>query len=176
MEAPGLGVESELQLPVYATATARPDPGCICDLCCPLWLCAIKAGIEPASSWTLCWVLNLMSHNRNCNLGFFFFFFFFFLIMLLKLLPTSVQSHFHISGLDYGSTPASVPKSVQGYGRGIMDDHFQSHNQVATVARVGHLYPTCFNLIDSDNFSYFTSLSMPRCGPVVWLDTFSFLE
>ena len=79
MAAPGLGVESELQLPVYATATARPDPGCICDLCCPLWLCAIKAGIEPESSWTLCWVLNLMSHNRNCNLGFFFFFFFFFL-------------------------------------------------------------------------------------------------
>ena len=27
-----LGVESELQLPAYATATATPDPSYICDL------------------------------------------------------------------------------------------------------------------------------------------------
>ena len=32
MEVPGLGVESELQLPAYATATAMPDPGCVCNL------------------------------------------------------------------------------------------------------------------------------------------------
>ena len=25
----------------------------------------VKPGIKPASSWTLCWVLNLLSHNRN---------------------------------------------------------------------------------------------------------------
>ena len=31
-EVPRLGVESELQLPAYATATATPDPSCICDL------------------------------------------------------------------------------------------------------------------------------------------------
>ena len=33
MEIPRLGVQSELQLPAYATrATATPDPNCICDL------------------------------------------------------------------------------------------------------------------------------------------------
>ena len=34
MEVPRLGVESELPLPAYATATATPDPGRICDLPC----------------------------------------------------------------------------------------------------------------------------------------------
>ena len=32
IEAPRLGVESELQLPAYATATAIPNPSYICDL------------------------------------------------------------------------------------------------------------------------------------------------
>ena len=32
MEFPGQGVKLELQLPAYATATAIPDPSCICDL------------------------------------------------------------------------------------------------------------------------------------------------
>ena len=32
MEVPRLGVESELQLPAYATATAMPDPSCLCAL------------------------------------------------------------------------------------------------------------------------------------------------
>ena len=32
MEVPSLGVESELQLLAYATATATPDPCHICDL------------------------------------------------------------------------------------------------------------------------------------------------
>ena len=32
MEVPRLGVESELQLPVYTTATAMWDPSCACDL------------------------------------------------------------------------------------------------------------------------------------------------
>ena len=32
MEVPGLGVESELQLPAYPTATATQDPSRICDL------------------------------------------------------------------------------------------------------------------------------------------------
>ena len=31
MEFPGLGAKSELRLPAYATATATPDPGCVCD-------------------------------------------------------------------------------------------------------------------------------------------------
>ena len=33
MEVPRLGVESELQLPAYATVTAMPDPSHIYDLC-----------------------------------------------------------------------------------------------------------------------------------------------
>ena len=32
MEVPRLGVESELQLPDYVTATATPDPSHICNL------------------------------------------------------------------------------------------------------------------------------------------------
>ena len=32
MEVPRLGVESELQLPAYTTATATQDPNCICNL------------------------------------------------------------------------------------------------------------------------------------------------
>ena len=32
MEVPGLGAESELQLPAYTTATATKDLSCICDL------------------------------------------------------------------------------------------------------------------------------------------------
>ena len=32
MEAPWLGVKSELQLPAYMTATATQDSSCICDL------------------------------------------------------------------------------------------------------------------------------------------------
>ena len=31
MEGPRLGVEMELQLPVYTTATAKPDPSYVCD-------------------------------------------------------------------------------------------------------------------------------------------------
>ena len=34
MEAQRLGVEQELQLPVYTTATATPDPSLVCDLHC----------------------------------------------------------------------------------------------------------------------------------------------
>ena len=32
MEVPRLGVKLKLQLPAYTTATATPDPSCICDL------------------------------------------------------------------------------------------------------------------------------------------------
>uniref|UniRef100_A0A8D0QXE5 Complex I intermediate-associated protein 30, mitochondrial n=2 Tax=Sus scrofa TaxID=9823 RepID=A0A8D0QXE5_PIG len=46
-EVPDLGVESELQLPTYTTATS--DPSCICDLCCSL---------------QQCWILNPLSGAR----------------------------------------------------------------------------------------------------------------
>ena len=37
MEISRLGVESELQLPAYATAIATPDLSCICSLCSTFW-------------------------------------------------------------------------------------------------------------------------------------------
>ena len=43
MEVPRVGVQSELQLMAYATATATLDPSCLCDL--------------HHSSWQ-CWILN----------------------------------------------------------------------------------------------------------------------
>ena len=76
MEVPGLGIEqiqSELQLPACATATATGDriqatsgsyttacgnPGSLTH--------GARPGIEPASSWIWYWVLNLLSHRRNC--------------------------------------------------------------------------------------------------------------
>ena len=58
IEVPRRGVELELQLLAYTTATATPDPSCICDLYHSSWQCQILkalggAEIEPASSWIL---------------------------------------------------------------------------------------------------------------------------
>ena len=57
LEVPRPGVKSELQLLVYATATAMPDPSHVCDLQLmatmgPLthW---VRPGIKPTSSWIL---------------------------------------------------------------------------------------------------------------------------
>ena len=50
MEVPRLGVESELQLQAYTTATAMPDLSHICDL--------------HQSSWQ-CWILNPLSQARD---------------------------------------------------------------------------------------------------------------
>ena len=67
-----IGVAAE----VYAEATATLNLSCICDLChscnnawsLTQWM---RPGIEPASSWILCWILNPLSHNRNSlKLGF----------------------------------------------------------------------------------------------------------
>ena len=58
MEVPRLGVELELQLPAYTTATAMPDPpdpSHVCDL--------------PPRSWQY-WILNPLSEearDRTCN-------------------------------------------------------------------------------------------------------------
>ena len=57
MEVPKLGVESELQLLAYTTATATWDPSSICDPYHRSWQCRIpdplRPGIEPTSSWIL---------------------------------------------------------------------------------------------------------------------------
>ena len=50
MDVPGLGAESELQLPAYTTATAMPDSSLIYDL--------------PHSSWQR-WILNPLSEARD---------------------------------------------------------------------------------------------------------------
>ena len=50
MEVPGLGVESELQLMVYTTATAALDLSCTCDLYHSTWQC---------------WSLNPLSEARD---------------------------------------------------------------------------------------------------------------
>ena len=73
-----VGVESELQLPAYAPApaTAMPDLSHICDLCHSSqqrWILnpLSEARVEPASSWTLCHGLNLLSHSGSSCFQFF---------------------------------------------------------------------------------------------------------
>ena len=61
----------ELQPPAYATATAMPDQSHICDLRHSLQQCLV---LHPRSEARDCnrilmdlrWVLNPLSHNRNC--------------------------------------------------------------------------------------------------------------
>ena len=50
MEVPRLGVELDLQLPAYATATATRDPSCVCHL--------------HLSPWQH-WILNPLSEARD---------------------------------------------------------------------------------------------------------------
>ena len=52
MEVPGLGVESQLQLPAYTTAVATPDLSCICDLHHSLWQCQILNAMSEARDQT----------------------------------------------------------------------------------------------------------------------------
>ena len=54
VEVPRLGVESELQLPASAKATASQDPSHVCDLQHSSQQLQIPdPGIKPASSWIL---------------------------------------------------------------------------------------------------------------------------
>ena len=75
MEVPRPGVKSELQFLAYTTAAATPDLSHICDLCSSCDNAAsltngVGPGIKPASSWRLCWVLNLLSPSRNSVIDF----------------------------------------------------------------------------------------------------------
>ena len=70
MEVPRLGVQSELQLLAYATATAMPDPSRTCNLHHSSWCCGNLNPLSEARDRTLilmdtCWVYNLLSHNGN---------------------------------------------------------------------------------------------------------------
>ena len=66
MEVPRLGVELELQLPAYATATATPDLSCICDLLHSLRQCRILNPLRKIRDQThilmdSSWILNPLS-------------------------------------------------------------------------------------------------------------------
>ena len=68
LEVPRLGVESELQAPVYTTATAMLNRSC--DPHCSSQQRRIlnpraRPGIEHVSSRILVWVLNPLSHSVN---------------------------------------------------------------------------------------------------------------
>ena len=70
MEVPGLGVKSELQLPVYTTARATWDPSCICNLHCNLQQHWILNPLSEASDQIVTdtnQVLNSLSHNGNSS-------------------------------------------------------------------------------------------------------------
>ena len=68
MEVLKLGVELELQLPAYTTATATPDLSHICDLYHSSWQCQILNQLSETMDCTrvlmnTSQVLNLLSHN-----------------------------------------------------------------------------------------------------------------
>ena len=70
MEVPRLGVESELQLPAYATATAIPDLSHVCNLHHGSRQCLILNPLSEARDGTCILmdtsqVLNPLSYNRN---------------------------------------------------------------------------------------------------------------
>jgi len=72
MEVPRLGVKSELQLPAYATATAMPDPSCICNLGHRLQQHRILNPLSKAGDWTHILTdddqaLHLLSDNGNSS-------------------------------------------------------------------------------------------------------------
>ena len=52
MEVPGLGVDMELQLPAYATATVTPDLSHICDLDHSLQQCQILIPLSESRDQT----------------------------------------------------------------------------------------------------------------------------
>ena len=76
MEVPRLGVRLVLRLPAYTTATAKPDPSHICDLCCIFWPCWILNPLTEARDQicifmdTSC-ILNPLSHNGNTKLNYY---------------------------------------------------------------------------------------------------------
>ena len=60
MEVPRLGVQSELQLPAYTTATATQDPSRVCDLYHSSWQCRILNPLSKVKDQTC----NLMVTSR----------------------------------------------------------------------------------------------------------------
>ena len=78
MEVPGLGVEVELHLPAYTTATATQDPSRIFHLHRNSRQCQILNPLSEARNRTCIlvltsWILNPLSHNGNSFCFFVFF-------------------------------------------------------------------------------------------------------
>ena len=70
MDVPRVGVESELELPAYTTATVTPDPSHVCNLHHGSWQCWILNALSEARDRTCIlmdasWVCYLPSHGRN---------------------------------------------------------------------------------------------------------------
>ena len=110
MEVLRLGVELELELPVYTTATAPWDPSRVRNLQDTLQQCwilnpLIKTGIQPTSLQVLCWVLNLWSHNRNSSPNSSFLFDF---LLGRSMQRFDVGSHFPDQGLNPDSSGEST--------------------------------------------------------------------
>ena len=61
-EVPRLGVQSELQLPAYATATATRDLSCICDLHHRSWQGCILNPLKDASGRTCILMVRFVNH------------------------------------------------------------------------------------------------------------------
>ena len=79
MEVPRLGVELELQLRVYATATAMQDPSRVCDLHLGSQQCWILSPLSDARNRTCIlmdtrWVVISPEPHGNSHSVFFFFF------------------------------------------------------------------------------------------------------
>ena len=72
IEVPGLGVESETQLPAYTTATATPDLSHIFDLSHSLWQCRILNPLSEARDQTCILMetsrVNPLSHYGNSRI------------------------------------------------------------------------------------------------------------
>ena len=65
MEVPKSGVQLELQLPTYATATATQDPSRICDLHHSSWQCQILNSLNEARDRTHNLIVPIQIHLRG---------------------------------------------------------------------------------------------------------------
>ena len=65
MEVPRLGVESEIQMLVYTTATATQDPSCICELHHSSWQCRILNPLSEARGY---WVLKPLGPQQELQI------------------------------------------------------------------------------------------------------------
>ena len=100
MEVPRLGVESELQLLAYATATAMPDQSQVCKLHHSLRQCQILNPLSEArdQAHILMDTSSPLSHNGEIL--------FYFTLLLLLLLFSFLATLRHTEFLGQGSDPS----------------------------------------------------------------------